>query len=158
MSAPESRFVKACKLQPVDRTPVWFMRQAGRYMPEYRAVRKQYSLVEICKKPAVAAEVTITAAGSYGIAFPFFSRRRPGNREAGADERRHQPPAYRPRGGSRIRFRGGPSRVQAFWRASAGDRLLWRALHSCQLHDRRRRLAQLRPRQENDVLLVCGLG
>src|SRR5213082_2138360 len=62
MSAPQSRFVKACKAQPVDRTPVWFMRQAGRYMPEYRAVRKQYSLLEICKKPEVAAEVTITAA------------------------------------------------------------------------------------------------
>src|SRR6202040_4322323 len=62
MSAPESRFVKACKLQPVDRTPVWFMRQAGRYMPEYRAVRKQYSLIEICKKPEVAAQVTIEAA------------------------------------------------------------------------------------------------
>ncbi len=43
-------------------TPVWFMRQAGRYMAEYRAVRKQYSLIEICKKPALAAEVTITAA------------------------------------------------------------------------------------------------
>jgi uroporphyrinogen decarboxylase len=62
MSAPDSRFVKACKAQPVDRTPVWFMRQAGRYMAEYRAVRKQYSLIEICKKPEVAAEVTITAA------------------------------------------------------------------------------------------------
>src|SRR6202000_1311120 len=59
MSAPESRFVKACKAQPVDRTPVWFMRQAGRYMAEYRAVRKQYSLIEICKKPEVAADVTI---------------------------------------------------------------------------------------------------
>ena len=62
MSASDSRFVKACKAQPVDRTPVWFMRQAGRYMPEYRAVRKQYSLIEICKKPEVAADVTITAA------------------------------------------------------------------------------------------------
>ncbi len=67
MSAPESRFVKACKLQPVDRTPVWFMRQAGRYMAEYRAVRKQYSLIEICKKPEVAAEVTITAAEALGV-------------------------------------------------------------------------------------------
>jgi uroporphyrinogen decarboxylase len=67
MSAPESRFVKACKAQPVDRTPVWFMRQAGRYMPEYRAVRKQYSLIEICKKPEVAAEVTITAADALGV-------------------------------------------------------------------------------------------
>jgi uroporphyrinogen decarboxylase len=67
MSAPESRFVKACKLQSVDRTPVWFMRQAGRYMPEYRAIRKQYSLIEICKKPEVAAEVTITAAEALGV-------------------------------------------------------------------------------------------
>ena len=67
MSAPETRFVKACKAQPVDRTPVWFMRQAGRYMPEYRAVRKQYSLIEICKKPEIAAEVTITAAEALGV-------------------------------------------------------------------------------------------
>lgn len=67
MSAPESRFVKACKRQPVDRTPVWFMRQAGRYMAEYRAVRKQYSLIEICKKPEVAADVTITAADALGV-------------------------------------------------------------------------------------------
>ena len=62
MSAPNSSFVRACRMQTVDRTPVWFMRQAGRYMPEYRAVRKQHSLLEICKKPALAAEVTITAA------------------------------------------------------------------------------------------------
>src|ERR1700756_2355209 len=62
MSAPNSNCVRACKSQPVDRTPVWFMRQAGRYMAEYRAVRKQHSLLEICKKPALAAEVTITAA------------------------------------------------------------------------------------------------
>jgi uroporphyrinogen decarboxylase len=67
MSAPNSRFVRACKSQPVDRTPVWFMRQAGRYMSEYRAVRKQHSLLEICKKPAIAAEVTITAAEFLGV-------------------------------------------------------------------------------------------
>src|SRR5438093_9069165 len=62
MSAPDSRFVRACKALPVDRTPVWFMRKAGRYMPEYRAVRKKHSLIEICKDPQLAAEVTITAA------------------------------------------------------------------------------------------------
>lgn len=62
MSAPNSSFVRACKRQAVEHTPVWFMRQAGRYMPEYRAVRKQHSLLEICKKPPLAAEVTITAA------------------------------------------------------------------------------------------------
>src|SRR5450631_2454804 len=62
MSAPNSLFIRAAKAQPTERTPVWFMRQAGRYMPEYRAVRKQYSLIEICKKPEVAAQVTIEAA------------------------------------------------------------------------------------------------
>jgi len=67
MSAPNSRFVRACKGQPVDRTPVWFMRQAGRYMPEYRAVRKQHSLIEICKRPELAADVTITAAEVLGV-------------------------------------------------------------------------------------------
>jgi len=67
MSAPKSNFVKACKSLPVDRTPVWFMRQAGRYMPEYRAVRKEHSLLDICKKPALAAEVTITAAEILGV-------------------------------------------------------------------------------------------
>jgi len=67
MAAPDSVFVKACKALPVPSTPVWFMRQAGRYMPEYRAIRKQYSLLEICKKPALAAEVTITAAERLGV-------------------------------------------------------------------------------------------
>src|ERR1700730_10864541 len=67
MSAPRARFVRACRAEPVDRTPVWFMRQAGRYMAEYRAVRKQYSLIEICKKPELAAEVTITAAEALGV-------------------------------------------------------------------------------------------
>jgi uroporphyrinogen decarboxylase len=67
MASPLSRFVKACKSQEVDRTPVWFMRQAGRYMPEYRAVRKQYSLIEICKNPKLAAEVTIAAAEELGV-------------------------------------------------------------------------------------------
>jgi uroporphyrinogen decarboxylase len=62
MSAPNSLFVRAAKAQPTERTPIWLMRQAGRYMAEYRAIRKQYSLIEICKKPKVAAQVTIEAA------------------------------------------------------------------------------------------------
>src|ERR1700729_1684088 len=57
-----SRFVRACLRKPVDRTPVWFLRQAGRYMPEYQAVRRHHTLLEICKQPQLAAEVTITAA------------------------------------------------------------------------------------------------
>ncbi len=62
-----SRFVRACLRKPVDRTPVWFLRQAGRYMPEYREIRKHHTLVEICKKPELAAEVTITAAEKLGV-------------------------------------------------------------------------------------------
>jgi uroporphyrinogen decarboxylase len=59
---PGSRFVRACLRRPVDRTPVWFLRQAGRYMPEYQDVRKHHTLLEICKRPKLASEVTITAA------------------------------------------------------------------------------------------------
>src|SRR5208283_4183473 len=62
MSAPNSLFVRAAKAQPTERTPIWLMRQAGRYMAEYRAVRKHHSLIEICKQPKIAARVTIEAA------------------------------------------------------------------------------------------------
>lgn len=61
------RFRAACGGQPVDRPPVWLMRQAGRYMPEYRAVRARHSLLEICRTPALAAEVTLTAARTLGV-------------------------------------------------------------------------------------------
>ena len=54
-----SHFIDACWGLPVDRTPVWFMRQAGRYMPEYRALRARYSMLELCKSPELAAEVTL---------------------------------------------------------------------------------------------------
>src|SRR5215471_5377499 len=67
MSAPHSIFVRACRRQPVERTPIWLMRQAGRYMAEYRAVRKRHSLLEICRTPELAAEVTITAAEKLGV-------------------------------------------------------------------------------------------
>ena len=66
-NTPTSSFVRACLRLPVDRTPVWFLRQAGRYMPEYMAVRKHHSLLEICRTPEIAAEVTITAAEKLGV-------------------------------------------------------------------------------------------
>jgi len=53
------RFLRACRRQQVDRTPVWFMRQAGRYMKEFRDIRMHHSLLEVCRTPSLAAEVTL---------------------------------------------------------------------------------------------------
>jgi len=53
------RFLKACRREPVDATPVWFMRQAGRYMAEYRAIRARHTLLEICRQPDLATQVTL---------------------------------------------------------------------------------------------------
>src|ERR671933_2832396 len=56
---PEPSLVRACGREPVERTPVWFMRQAGRSLPEYRELRKRYGLFEIAAQPELCAEVTL---------------------------------------------------------------------------------------------------
>jgi uroporphyrinogen decarboxylase len=61
------RFLRACRREPVDATPVWFMRQAGRYMAEYRAIREKHSLLEICHQPELAAEVTLQPVRALGV-------------------------------------------------------------------------------------------
>jgi uroporphyrinogen-III decarboxylase len=170
MSAPNSLFVRAAKAQPTERTPVWFMRQAGRYMAEYRAIRKQYSLIEICKKPEVAAQVTIEAAEILKVdaaiifadlLLPLEVMGLPFHFSAGEGPKIEKPvrtaediaaPAHRPRRRSRLCFRGRETRVQALRRQAPRHRLLRRALHASQLHDRRWRLAQLPFHQEDDVL------
>jgi uroporphyrinogen decarboxylase len=53
------RFLKACRREAADCTPVWFMRQAGRYMAEYRSLRAKHSILELCKTPELAAQVTL---------------------------------------------------------------------------------------------------
>lgn len=62
-----SRFMKAVRGEPVDRPPVWMMRQAGRYMAEYRAVREKVSFLELCHNPALCADVMVTAVNKLGV-------------------------------------------------------------------------------------------
>lgn len=62
-----SLFLRACRGESVERTPVWLMRQAGRYQPEYMAIRSQNTFLDMCKKSEVAAEVTLFAADSLGV-------------------------------------------------------------------------------------------
>ncbi|MGQ0634494.1 MAG: uroporphyrinogen decarboxylase [Planctomycetaceae bacterium] len=62
-----SRFLRACRRDPVDTTPVWIMRQAGRYLPEYMAVRSKVTFLELCKRPDLAAEVTLSAQRALGV-------------------------------------------------------------------------------------------
>ena len=71
MTAPrlidDTLFMRAARRLPVDRTPVWFMRQAGRALPEYRAVRERLSLLEITQRPALCAEVTLQPVHRFGV-------------------------------------------------------------------------------------------
>jgi len=66
-SLDDSPFMRACRREPVPYTPVWLMRQAGRYMSEYREVRARTTFLELCKTPSLAAEVTVTAAERLGV-------------------------------------------------------------------------------------------
>ncbi len=60
-------FIRACRKQAVERVPVWYMRQAGRYDPEYRKIKEKYSLLEICRQPELAAEITMMPVRKLGV-------------------------------------------------------------------------------------------
>ncbi|CQR54931.1 uroporphyrinogen decarboxylase [Paenibacillus riograndensis] len=60
-------FIRACRKQDTDHIPVWYMRQAGRYDPEYRKIKENYSLLEICEQPELAAEVTMMPVRKLGV-------------------------------------------------------------------------------------------
>jgi len=61
------RFLRACRREPVDATPVWFMRQAGRYMAEYRKIREKNTLLDICRTPELALEVTLQPLRAFEV-------------------------------------------------------------------------------------------
>ncbi|MEJ2008927.1 MAG: uroporphyrinogen decarboxylase [Acidobacteriota bacterium] len=63
----DSRFMKACRREPVDATPIWLMRQAGRFMKEYRELRARVPFLDLCKNPDLVAEVTVSAARKLGV-------------------------------------------------------------------------------------------
>ena len=68
MPEPTSRFLRACRGLPADTTPVWFMRQAGRYMPEYQAIRRQHkNILEMIARPDIAAEITLQPVDILGV-------------------------------------------------------------------------------------------
>ena len=67
MSPFNDRFLRACRREPVDRTPVWFLRQAGRYLPEYRRLRERHSLHDLCTVPDLCVRVTLLPVRELGV-------------------------------------------------------------------------------------------
>ncbi|MGH9548881.1 MAG: uroporphyrinogen decarboxylase family protein, partial [Terriglobales bacterium] len=63
----DSPFLRACRKEKCDYTPIWLMRQAGRFQPEYRAIREKTTFLELCKNPELAAEVTVMAVNMLGV-------------------------------------------------------------------------------------------
>jgi uroporphyrinogen decarboxylase len=64
---PEPLLTRACRQEAVERTPVWFMRQAGRSLPEYRELRRRYSLFDVCRQPELCAQVTLQPVRRHGV-------------------------------------------------------------------------------------------
>ncbi|HET9471125.1 MAG TPA: uroporphyrinogen decarboxylase family protein, partial [Usitatibacter sp.] len=65
--APAFSFLRACRGEPIAQTPIWIMRQAGRYLPEYRAIREKHTFLELCRVPELCAEVTAQPIDRFGF-------------------------------------------------------------------------------------------
>jgi uroporphyrinogen decarboxylase len=67
LAGEDALFLRACRREPVERTPIWIMRQAGRYLPEYRAIRERRDFLECCRTPELAAEITLQPVVRLGV-------------------------------------------------------------------------------------------
>ena len=164
-----TRFLRACLRKPVDRTPVWFCARLGDTCRSIGDVRKHHTLVEICKQPEIAAEVTITAAEKLGVdaaiifadlLLPLEPMGLPFEFQAGEGPVVHHPvrtaedvKALRmDRAADLAYVARAIEKVAAHFKRTAGRHwLLRRALHTSQLHDRGRWFPELRLHQADDV-------
>ena len=148
-----SRFLDACRRRSTDVRPVWFMRQAGRYLKSYRDVRAKHSILEICKKPELAAEVTIQPVEildvdaaiifadlllpvePMGLRLEFVAGEGPSIDNPVTEPARHRRPVDRPHGRSGVRRRIDSTGDAGARRTCAGGGIRGRAVYAGQLHD-----------------------
>jgi len=123
-------FMKACRGEPTDVTPIWMMRQAGRYMSEYREVRANVSFLDLCANPQLCSEVMCTAVEKLGVdAAIIFSDLLPHNQ----GYRSHQTARLQRRIGIRDGHR--PANASGPAGRHAADWIRWRSIYAGQLHD-----------------------
>ena len=172
----EPLLVRAARREPVERTPVWFMRQAGRSLPEYRELRKQYGLFEIARQPELCAEVTLQPVRRHdvdaavmfadimlpvlgmGVDVELVENVGPGRRLAGAHARRRRAAGRALAGGVRaVDARVGAPRARGAARRPGGGRLRRRAVHGRGLPDRGQAVARVQADEGVHVLAAGGL-